>query len=240
MFDLKEATQHAERAFPNESCGVIVESVGYVPCENIDLNPTVAFSMNPADFVRHGTVVAVVHSHPNGPAYPSKSDMVSQQTSGVPWAVISVTPHAGKPTAYDAFWFGDQVPTPSLDRRGFRHGVTDCYALIRDWYKGRNILLPEHPRDWEWWKRGERLYEDLLEPTGFREVVTKTPKAGDVFLCRIMSKTANHAGVFLDNGLVLHHLAAVSGFDPHQLSRKEPFGRWYNVTTTIARYEGWM
>ena len=47
-------------------------------------------------------------------------------------------------------------------------GVSDCYSLIRDWYRTeRGIALPEFPRDWEWWEYGGDLYAMGFAEAGF-------------------------------------------------------------------------
>jgi len=47
--------------------------------------------------------------------------------------------------------------------REWSHGVLDCYALVRDWFRAeRGVELPNFVRFDDWWKRGENLYLEKL------------------------------------------------------------------------------
>lgn len=177
---------------------------------------------------------AIVHSHPGGPHYPSEQDMRSQLSLQIPSGIAAVS-DAGR----ELFWFGDEVPVPPLIGRGFRHGVTDCYSLIRDFYKLTvKINLPQFPRGWKWWKDGQCLYEMGFGPAGFSEVPLLEMQPGDGFLMCIRSNTPNHAGVYLGAGLILHHLtSAGDGVDPSRLSMREPLGKWAKLITKVVRHE---
>ena len=50
-----------------------------------------------------------------------------QQQLGIPFVVMCWP-------LYDVFWWGDKLPRAPLIGRGFRHGIHDCYSLIRDYY----------------------------------------------------------------------------------------------------------
>ena len=81
------------------------------------------FIIDPAALAGLPEALAVVHSHPA-----SRLAIGGRPSSGVndvAWgiAVPAGLPHAG------VFWFGGDL-TASLTRRGYRHGVTDCYALV--------------------------------------------------------------------------------------------------------------
>lgn len=220
--------QHAMEEYPMECCGVITPD-GYIKLENIAPEPTEDFEID-TDEIKDLQVLAVVHSHPDGYACPTASDMRSQISMDVPWCIVTVT----KDGPQELFWFGDGVEYP-LVGRGFRHGVTDCYDLIRDWYRiERGVTLPQYPRDWEWWHKDQDLYRQFFENAGFIEV--DEPQEGDVFLAQIRSKVPNHGGVYLGNGLALHHLSARLPCDPSRLSVREPVGRWQPYIRKWLRY----
>ena len=123
--------------------------------------------------------------------------------------------------------------------RGFRHGVTDCYSLIRDYYRlERDVVLPEFPRDWEWWCNEQDLYRDGFGKAGFERLVDVDLRPGDVFLAQIRSGVPNHGGVYLGDGLALHHLAARLPVDATRLSRREPIDRWMKFISHWLRYTG--
>jgi cell wall-associated NlpC family hydrolase len=225
---LNAIQEHAEAAFPNEAVGFVVNGV-YEPKENTHLHPSEEFSVTDADYLDADErgLEAIVHSHPGGPDHPTLADMRQQQATAVPWGIVSVIDGV----ASRAFWWGDEVPVPDLVGREFRHGVTDCYSLVRDYFRlEKNVLLPDFPRDWEWWQNGEDLYTENFLATGFTPV-QGDPQPGDCFLAQIRSPVPNHAGVYIGDGLVLHHLV-------NRLSRREPVFPWMKFITRWVRYNG--
>ena len=125
----RAALAHAAAEAPRESCGLVVGGV-YLPRKNIAADPLHDFKISPQGYagaLTRGVLQAVIHSHPDGPDYPSEDDMSHQRTSALPWGVVY--------KSKGLFWFGDQCPIPDLLGRQFRTGVTDCYSLVRDWYR---------------------------------------------------------------------------------------------------------
>ncbi|XKE45760.1 NlpC/P60 family protein [Halomonas organivorans] len=176
---------------------------------------------------------AVVHSHPNGPDHPSEADMRGQVASGVPWGIIATDGEACLPP----FWWGGDA-RPPLVGRGFRHGVTDCYALIRDYYLlEHGIALPEFPRAWEWWRHGQDLYRDGFPRAGFRRIEPEEARPGDMFFAQLRSPVPNHGGVLLEGGLALHHKTGRQAVDATRLSMREPIARWLPHITHWLRHE---
>jgi proteasome lid subunit RPN8/RPN11 len=248
----EDAKAHARRVYPEESCGLIVAGK-YIACENFADDPAThvddpncscrkcSFEISPAVYVSHGDDIdMVVHSHPDGPFYPSKADMECQVQTGKPWAIITLDEEraAEKPV----IWGGD---IPELLGRQFMHGVTDCYAVIKDAYAlGKvelekqgipgwpydPITLPEFPRSDAWWEGDEDLYIDNFAKAGFVGT-TDAPKPGDVFLMKIRSSKENHGGILVGNDLIVHHL-------PSRMSRREPAGLWGRQATRWLRYKG--
>lgn len=224
----KEALRHARETYPKESVGFVVGGE-YRPQKNISNDAENSFLVSAMAYLKYkDSLQAIIHSHPGGPFYPNKTDMQGQLDTALPWGIVQVVkePTTGNIIPTDKIlWFGDQAPVPPLEGRGFVHGVTDCYSLIRDYYRLElGITLKEFPRDWEWWLNGEELYKDGFAKTGFVPVPMSSPIVGDVFLASIRSKTMNHGGVWLGGsaGEILHHLTSRDGYDPSWLSRKEP------------------
>ena len=218
----------AAMADDHEICGYVLDGKVFF-VENQSESPAETFSTQevPDD------AQAIFHSHPGGPFYPSKLDMQQQMATDIPWAIACTHPQRN-----EVFWFGDPVPSPPLLGRGFRHGVTDCYELIRDYYwQIHNIRLKQKPRSWEWWHDGERMYEDNFVDVGFFEVPMSEIAPSDVFLATINSETPNHAGVYIGDGLILHHVSSRSGYDPTRLSVIEPAARWMKFLTKVIRNE---
>lgn len=251
--------RHALREFPNEACGLIVDGE-YLPQFNYAVHPEMNFVIAGEiwkDLADKGkTVEAVVHSHPNGAAYPSARDMQGQIDTDVPWVIVVTD---GEVCGGPVMW-GDSLPVAPLLGRPFMHGVADCYSLIRDAYRlGKDgiadpknvslsetisiadwpheaVVLPDFPRNDEWWRSdGENasLYLDNFEKAGFRRIQQSDVQIGDVFLMRLGFKSAvpNHGGLYVGGNLVMHHI-------PTRASRREPLGVWLRSVDVWLRYEG--
>lgn len=219
--------RHALADYPRESCGLVVAGT-YRPLPNRATDPAARFRIDDGDYLAHaGAIEAIVHSHPDGPLHPSAADMRGQIDSAVPWAILATD---GERCSEPILW-GEGVPVPDLIGREFRHGVTDCYALVRDWFQlERGIRLPDFPRDDEWWHDGKNLYLDHFADVGFSVVRSGEALTGDVALMTVLSPVPNHAGVVIDGDMLLHHL-------PRRLSRREPFGPWHRQIVHILRHK---
>lgn len=252
---LNKAADHARAAYPAESCGLVIGG-RYIACENAALPAEqhtgedgcgcclCSFSIKDEVYLQHsGKIQMVVHSHPNGPAHPSKADMESQMATDVAWAIIPLDENRIGKTVV---WGGDCPMAPVIGRE-FVHGIWDCYSAIRDVFKlGKDALeaqgiegwpyapvdLPVYPRDDQWWTDGEsNFYEEKPQEIGFIEVSREDVRPGDVFLCRVHSSRLNHGGVLLGNNLILHHL-------PRRLSRREAAGIWAHSAEKWIRLKG--
>lgn len=223
---LQAMQAHALRDYPRESCGVIVDG-DYLPLENRAADPHRDFAIADDEYRRlSGRIQAVVHSHPNGPLHPSRADMEGQVATDVPWIIV---PTDGNACAPPIQW-GDEAETPDPVGREFRHGVTDCYALVRDHYRlAHGIRLPEVPRDDEWWNQGGNLYLEHFERAGFRRIELAELRVGDAVLMQVRSPVPNHAAVLVEPDLILHHLQS-------RLSRREPLGPWLRFVTHALRH----
>ncbi len=232
---------HAVSDYPHECCGLVVGDK-YQPTDNIHGTPTIAFKIadeTMTQAIKGGQLQAVIHSHPGGPEYPSATDMTAQSATAVPFVIIPVYDGPDGIAAHDPFWFGDDCrPIPELIGRPFRHGVTDCYSIIRDWYRLEcEITLPDYPRDWEWWQMGGDLYSHYCSAAGFVEIAADVVRMGDIALIQIRAEVINHAGVYIGDGLLLHQLGMSKPFDPSRLSCREPVTRWRNHIRRWVRYQ---
>lgn len=235
---------HAIREFPRECCGLVVmteDGERYFPCRNIAVTPSEHFKMAPQDYADAedaGQITCVVHSHPNAPARPSQRDLVACERGTVPWLIVAVWKEPGdeSPKVADNYMFLPSGYEAPLIGREFAFGVLDCYSLIKDWYqREQGIELPEFERRDNFWKaQGHQI--DLYaqyEKAGFAEVTDGSLKVGDVPLMQIRASFANHAGVYIGYGQILHHLYG-------QLSRRDVYSRSYyqEVTRRVVRYQG--
>jgi proteasome lid subunit RPN8/RPN11 len=93
---LEEVIKHAKAAYPREGCGLI-SGIRFIPITNIALSAS-EFEMNPAelvntlrDFRNSGEqLVAIYHSHPHGPAEPSKLDTQRAHYPEVAHLIVSL------------------------------------------------------------------------------------------------------------------------------------------------------
>ena len=216
----QDALVHAKDQDPKESCGLLIDVKGkekYYPCKNLSSYSQQCFIIDPEDYAKaedSGKVLAVIHSHPVTPPVASQADMISCEESGLIWHIVNPkTEQWGfyKPSGYK----------PPLIGRHWVWGITDCWSLVRDWYKEKlGITL----RDWDRPTTPEEfienpMFEKCAWRTGFRQLRPEEKlKNGDLIFMSIMATGLNHVAIFLD-GDVLHHLA-------DRISCKEPYNQW--------------
>lgn len=229
-----EIKQHARDVYPEECCGLIVDGAYYRKSNTSD-DPKNSFKIDKAEMMsaRKTGLDAIVHSHPDGLAAPSAADMSAQIENQVPWLLLTTDGEF----ASEPFMFGDSAPIPDLMKRTFRHGVTDCYSLVRDYYRlNFNITLKEFPRDWSWWNKGLKMYADGFETTGFFKVGRTDLNVGDMFLANIRSKTPNHAGIYVGDEMVLHHLTGAFAVE-NRLPKRDLVGRFQHFISYWVRHK---
>ena len=242
---------HAFDRYPAECCGLIIDE-DYYPCDNVAVNPTEHFEIDPKDFARAesmGQIQAIVHSHPDGGVLPSDLDKLQIELHGVPWVIVAVS----KQDYGDEPSFGIYEPCgyrPPLLGRNYIHGVQDCYSLVRDYYSRElDINLPDFERSDTWWEHEnhEPLYEKNFAKAGFMKVQDKNDlQKHDVILCRVgRTHHVNHALIWLGddgalksettpdcvgNALILHH--------PYgRQSVREIYGKgWADRTAMVVRH----
>lgn len=221
---------HAKAEAPREACGLVIlsgdGSLSYFPCKNVSEGMN-EFSIDPEDYARAedlGEVAAIIHSHTQTGAKPSEADLVSCESTKLPWYIVAVPSGAWEmitPNGYKA---------PLLGRK-YSHGVLDCYSFVRDWLRENDVVeLPDFDRKWEWWLNGQDLYADNFEKCGFVKVTDMQP--GDVILMAIRSKVINHAAIYLGGNVMAHHAIG-------RLSMREVYGGfWEKNTRLVVRYGG--
>lgn len=236
-----EAMQaHALAQHPREALGYLRADGCYVELDNVSPDAersAYAPTGQLAALLSSGQLRALCHSHPGGPDCPSENDMRAQEELEVPFAIVSTNGQA----CTQPFAWGDQLMDEGeILGRSFRHGVDDCYALIRRWWRReRGVLLPDYARNWEWWLDGtsgeKDLYRRYFGEAGFEEADRRDPREGDVWLAAIRSNVPNHAGVYLEGGLALHHPSSGLPHDPMRLSKRDPVARWSPYITHWLR-----
>jgi len=252
---LDAARAHAARAFPAESCGLALRAgraFKYLPCENLAPDPKTRFEIAPKVVLKaqkSGALAAVIHSHPAPlPACPSEADMRAQVAMGALWGIVPVGEEGD---AGEVFFFGDQAPRPwrAAARAGdlealvglpYRHGVTDCFSLLRDYYAAVAALdLPEVPRGFTSAGPASEThdyYAELHESYGFAPVELQQAAPGDALLLQIRADHINHAAVLVSAGEMLHHPGGAHAHEPQRLSRREPAARWGEYIARVVRH----
>ena len=216
----QDALVHAKEQDPKESCGLLIEIKGkekYFPCKNLSTYSQQCFIIDPDDFVKaeeSGNILAVIHSHPVTPPIASQADKISCENSKLPWHIVN-------PKTEQWGYYEPSGYKPPLIGRHWVWGITDCWALVRDWYKEtKGIIL----RDWDRPTTPEEfiadpMFERCAWRTGFRQLRPEEKlQNGDLLFMSIMATGLNHVAIFLD-GDVLHHLA-------DRISCKEPYNQW--------------
>lgn len=194
---------------PAESCGLVVRigvrRLKYFPCKNVftdqegQLTTADGFAISDLDWMRaedEGEIVRVIHSHPGqgDNPIPSLHDIQRCNASGVIWGIMTDT---------GAYVEIEPEEAPLTGRR-FVLGVTDCYGLVMDWHKRHGVTLRDFRVPYHWWERGENLYMDNWKGAGFVECEPDTP--GAMVIMQVAADVANHAGIYLPDGRLLHHL----------------------------------
>lgn len=206
----------------NEVCGLIIKDARLMKCANIHPEPDKHFRISDDDWLRAetaGEITAVFHSHQGDKPTLSAADRTAQIATGLPWWLAS----NGRVMRYR--------PVEHLLGRRFVHGTVDCYTLFRDAYHLCGIDLPDFERTNGWWLRGENLYLNNMERTGFYRVGDIQP--GDVIIRQpFPGADPCHAMIYLGDNIILHH--DCSG----HLSRREPYRlAFVKQTHSVWRHE---
>lgn len=116
--------------------------------------------------------------------------------------------------------------------RTFIHGSQDCYGVLRDFFKDNfDLPLVDFGRPDDWWEHGLNLYMENFRSQGFEsiDIAPHQAQPADVLLVSFKSVVANHAGVMLEDGRILHHMMG-------RLSEAVPLrGIWRNNVCAIVR-----
>ena len=221
----ESALVHAKDQDPKEAVGLVLNVKGkerYFPCRNLSMTANQCFILDPEDYVKAdklGDIIGVFHSHPVSSPEPTQADKVSCEDSNLPWYIVN-------PKSETWGYYEPQGYKAPLIGREWVWGITDCWALVRDYYQQKkNISLLDYERNMS---PEEFLVNPLFEKyaiqTGFRELdKDENLEKGDVLLMSILHPTLNHVAIFLGD-MVLHHLA-------DRLSCREPYSEWLQKCT---------
>lgn len=225
---LNDVKTHVNSSPKREICGLIVTHRRknlYVPCKNISQGEN-EFIIDPVQYAEledKYKILAVVHSHVGINPNPSQADLIAIEKCGLPFLIVNYPLNTytwTEPSGYVAPYIG----------RHFVHGITDCYAIWRDYYKRElNIDMIDYHRNKEWWSKGDNLYLDNYIDAGF--VVVDDMKPHDIILMRVASPVPNHCAVYLGDNVILHHVM-------DRVSSRDVYGGyWRKITALVLRHK---
>lgn len=199
---IDQALEHAAAVQPLEACGVVADGIFHaVPNNATDWD---AFVMDMPAYLaiaKEKKIEAIVHSHVYAPPKPSDGDRAGCENTGLPWLIVAW------PTG------AHQVIEPSgwrapLVGRKWAWGTHDCFGTMRDGFaEYAGVTIPDFPREWLWWERGQNIIEDQFEQAGFVKAGDSIWRHCDVAAMRIPpSKVINHVGLFIHPDMILHQL----------------------------------
>lgn len=113
----------------------------------------------------------------------------------------------------------------------YRAGVDDCYGLIRKVYnRCFGIEMPNYARPLNFAESGLNLIALILNNPNFiqKGMHPKFLNDGDVLFFRCASTETNHLGVYVGNGLFLHHQI------DHIVKEENLDQRWLKRLTHVA------
>jgi len=226
---ISDAEHHALDKYPDESCGVIIGDK-YYPTNNVASDKQNTFRISPQKWARleHlGEIDCVIHSHADYP-HASKADMISQQKQNIPFGLVDIR----HKSVIGTYIWGDTADIPPLLGRPFVHGIWDCYALARDYYRLSDCWVGDYPREFGWWNKGEDIILDnitnedfeFLDPHNWKDI-----KVGDGILMKIKGLKVNHCAVYIGRGLILHHMYG-------ELSSRQPLVRYRDFINYRVRH----
>jgi len=207
--------KHALKEMPKECCGVLVEGEGEVvafPCRNVSEKPEKHFSILPTDYLKasnEGRVKAIYHSHNSTNDKFSPNDILNSKGHDLPFVLYC--------SLKDSFsTFDPKKSKTFLYDRIFKIGETDCYTVVKEYYKDLGIELSDKPlsrTDHTWHQQNPRLIQELFDlnknnpnlPIMELPASTKLKKHDVLVFEFIKGAGPNHVAVYLGNDEIMHH-----------------------------------
>ena len=223
----KAFQDYATSQYPKEACAFVYQDALMI-VENVHPEPTTSFALSAAGNQFMSKAQAFLHSHPDGDMTPSDHDMRTQIACGIPFGVCLTKAEGSERIT----WWGDHLINYPLLDRPFTHGAFDCYSLLRSVYaQERGIILPNFPREDNWWRGGRDVISEHVEESGF-SVFTGDPEKYDVYIMQFSSATPpSHIAINYGDGTIIHHLDG-------GLSKVDYAVRYAKFINKVYRYNG--
>ena len=211
---IKESIKrHSLEESPKECCGVLVKTKNNLvafPCHNVSEKPEKHFSIKPTDYLKAssaGEVEAVYHSHNSSNDKFSPNDILNSKSHDLPF-VLYCSPKDSfstfDPKKSKTFWY-DKV---------FKIGETDCYTVVKEYYKDLGIKLEgENNLGNDWCQKNPELIQQLFDLNKnnpdlpiIELPATSSLRKHDVIVFQFVKGAGpNHVAIYLGNGEILHH-----------------------------------
>lgn len=230
---IKNAISHLARENPSEEvCGFIYctdTDAAIHPCRNIAEDRTVAFEIDPQDYIAArslGRLYGVYHSHPVGGAVFSPDDLDTANELALPFYVYAIL--TGEWAAYVPPSY--TVPPTTVS---WIWGLADCFSTVQHHYRQvLGIHLTDHDRDETFATTHPRAILDHIESDGFINLGPDVSLARehDVLLFSSDHHYPHHLAICLGHSRILHHPRG-------HLSRIDDLdGKWLKALVGVLRY----
>ena len=228
---IDDILEHFKKEYPREGCGIISIVKGkkrWFPCTNVaeDDNDFIIDSQEYLKLKRTTDIVAIVHSHPDTSAEPTKTDIKYCNALGIPYYIYS----------YPEMELEVLEPTNntvSLYGRNYEFGVTDCFEALRDYLLVQGIEIPlRMPFEDDWWKKGlNYLTEEIIAEWKHKPVPLAEVQENDVLVFNVNAEVGNHLGVYIGNECFYHHA------EKRLSCRESLYPLWHQYLEGAYRYD---
>ena len=223
--------EHFKKEYPREGCGVISIVKGkkkWIPCTNVaeDDDDFIIDSQEYLKLKRTTDIIAIVHSHPDTSAEPTKTDIKYCNALGIPYYIYSYPEmelEILEPTSN----------TTSLYGRNYEFGVTDCFEALKDYLLYQGIEIPlRMPFEDDWWKKGlNYLTEEIIAEWKHKPVPLAEVQENDVLVFNVNAEVGNHLGVYIGNECFYHHA------EKRLSCRESLYPLWHQYLKGAYRYD---
>tara|TARA_Y100001949_G_C15981430_1_gene328548 strand:+ start:1916 stop:2608 length:693 start_codon:yes stop_codon:yes gene_type:complete len=228
---INDILEHFKKEYPREGCGVISIVKGkkkWISCTNVaeDDDDFIIDSQEYLKLKRTTDIIAIVHSHPDTSAEPTKTDIKYCNALGIPYYIYSYPEmelEILEPTS----------STTSLYGRDYEFGVTDCFEALRDYLLVQGIEIPlRMPFEDDWWKKGlNYLTEEIIAEWKHKPVPLTEVQENDVLVFNVNAEVGNHLGVYIGNECFYHHA------EKRLSCRESLYPLWHKYLEGAYRYD---
>ena len=212
----RKIKEHSEKDYPNECCGLIVErkrKPAVVECLNSANDKLNNFKISSIDYLRaseYGEIKALYHSHTQDD-HSDNFTPLDLLNEGHGIEVILYLKNKNKFLISSEHNYLNKYL-----ERDYKIGVTDCFTLIKDFYRENlNICFNDYDYDEvdfftksNWEDKHVSPFDYFYTKEGFLDVNYDDIKIHDIILFndpkRYNNGYTNHLGMYVGNSTILH------------------------------------